>query len=340
MARPKRCWVSQECGSYHIISRTVGGDILFYDQEKEYFLNLLERFAAGFFVQIHTFAILGNHFHLLVTNLEEEADHATKKELLRRYRLLFGKHTEPPPGVYDSSGELIPDEDGGIERLRFRLSSISRFVQELKQSFSRWYNKNNNRKGYLWGDRFKSVIIEKGDAQMICSAYIDLNPVRANLSQCPEDYRWCSMGMEVRNPKRWRKLITPINILHPLSSVLKAPDIHLHRNKKAASAQKVLLDKQIHQRNWYREFVYISGGILRLDKANISPELVSAAVRYHGKIGIGDRIRYRMRNISEGIAIGSYEVIKELQKRYKRKFLRPRSLFDVNGLFVTRVLQN
>jgi hypothetical protein len=346
MGRPKRFWVSQESGSYHIISRTVGGEILFHDQEKEFFLNLLERLAAGFFVQVHTFAILGNHFHLLVTNLETEADQASKEELVRRYRRMFGKFAEPPPGVYDSSGELIPDEDGGIERLRYRLSSVSCFVQELKQTFSRWYNKNNNRKGYLWGDRFKSVLMGSGDAQVICSAYIDLNAVRANLCQCPEDYRWCGMGLEVRNPKRWRKLITPLNIALPLSNVIKAPNNHAHNHKETLSSGSVPWTEQKQQRNWYREFVYISGGISRTEKASISPELVSAAVHYHGRMGIGDCFRYRMRNISEGIAIGSYSVIAELQKKYKRKFLRPRSFLNVvnmvnmEGLFVTRVLRS
>ncbi len=338
MGRPKRCWVSQECGSYHIISRTAGGEILFHDQEKEHFLNLFERLAAGFFVQVHTFAILGNHFHLLATNLENEAEKATKEELLRRYRLIFGKDADPPPGVYDSSGQLIPDEDGGIERLRYRLSSISCFVQELKQTFSRWYNKNNNRKGYLWGDRFKSVMIEIGDAQLICSAYIDLNPVRANLSPCPEDYRWCSMGMEVRNPKRWRKLVTPLNISLPLSRVLKTPDNDT--NKDTASSVIFPWNKEKHQRNWYREFVYISGGLSRSDRASISPELVASAIRYHGRIGIGDSFRYRMRNISEGIAVGSYAVIAALQEKYRRKFIRPRSFLSVEGLFVTRVLRS
>ncbi len=86
MGRRRRQWVSQEVGSFHIISRTTGADILFFDQEKEYFMNLLEGLAAGFFVQIHAFAILGNHFHILATGMELDAQNASEKELLRRYR--------------------------------------------------------------------------------------------------------------------------------------------------------------------------------------------------------------------------------------------------------------
>ena len=82
--------------------------------------------------------------------MELEAKKASKQGLLRRYKLLYPKESEPPPGRYEPNGEIIWDEDGGIERLRERLGSISRFIQELKQTFSRWYNKTHNRKGYLW----------------------------------------------------------------------------------------------------------------------------------------------------------------------------------------------
>ena len=51
MGRSKRQWVSQLVGSFHIISRVAGGtgsDFILQDQEKEYFLELLERFSSGF----------------------------------------------------------------------------------------------------------------------------------------------------------------------------------------------------------------------------------------------------------------------------------------------------
>ncbi len=91
MPRTKRRWVSQQAGSFHIISRTAGGDILFQEEEKEYFLTLLERFAAGFFVEIHAFCVMGSHFHILATGLELEAKKASKEELFHRYRLIYPK---------------------------------------------------------------------------------------------------------------------------------------------------------------------------------------------------------------------------------------------------------
>ena len=87
---------------------------------------------------------------------------------------------------------------GWIPSLRAKLSSLSEFVREIKVGFARYYNKNHHRRGYFWGERFKSVIVENGETLINCLAYIDLNPVRAGLVERPEDYRWNSLGYHVQ----------------------------------------------------------------------------------------------------------------------------------------------
>jgi len=310
MGRPGRAWISQEVGSFHIISHLTGNDTRLDDEEKEYFLNRMEQLASGFFVDIHAFAIMGTHFHILATGLELEAKKADPEELKERYRRMYGKNVGPPEGVYAGDGTLIPDEDGGIERLRARLGNISRFVQELKQGFSRWYNKKHDRKGYLWRDRYTGVIVSKGDAQLACSTYIDLNPVRAGIVKRPEDYRWCSLGLMARKPELSRRLITLI----PVST-------------------------EENRLQWYREFVYLAGGVEKKGAARIPDELIEDVVRHHGKLGIGDCFRYRVRNICEGLAMGTHSFISDVQKRYNRKFIRPRPLLKGNVFYSTRVLR-
>ena len=63
-------------------------------------------------------------------------------------------------------------------------------MKELKERFSRWFNKRHGRRGMLWQDRYRSVLVEDGDALRTMAAYIDLNPVRAGLIDDPKDYRW------------------------------------------------------------------------------------------------------------------------------------------------------
>jgi len=305
MPRTKRKLISQYEGSYHILSRTNREYLMFDDHEKEYLFKLMTVFASGFFVNIHAFCIMGNHLHILATGMEEEAKEASYEELFCRYRSMYGEKAKPPTGSCKTYGYFQIDEDGGVERLRNRLGSISRFVQELKQTFSVWYNKRHELKGYLWHDRFKGIIIDHGDAQLVCSTYIDLNPLRAGIVKCPEDYRWSSLGLRVRNPKYADQLMS-------------------------------VCEEDL---SWYREFVYVSGGIEREGKEKISAELVEDVLKVNGVLGVRDNFKYRVKNISEGIAIGSHSFISEIQRKYNRKFIRPRAFMNTNLLFSTRVLR-
>ena len=77
------------------------------------------------------------------------------------------------------------------EQFTDRMWDLGKFMKTLKQRFTTWYNKCNGRKGTLWEDRFKSVLVEDGDALRTMSSYIDLNPVRAGIVDDPKEYRWC-----------------------------------------------------------------------------------------------------------------------------------------------------
>ncbi len=172
-------------------------------------------------------------------------------------------------------------------------------MQELKQAFARWYNARHERRGYLWGDRFKGVLVSKaGDAEVVCAAYIDLNPIRAEMVTRPEAYRWSSMGLRVRNPKRAKRLLTGLR--HP----------ELRRHGQA----------------WYRRFVYLAGALPAKGKRGTLSRAVADAVDARcGRLGITDRLRYRCLNLSEGAAIGTADFITDLQREWGRTFARARA---------------
>jgi putative transposase len=68
---------------------------------------------------------------------------------------------------------------------------ISVFIKELKGRFAQWYNQLHERCGVLWAERFKSILLEGGEALAAVAAYIELNPVRAGVCDDPKDYRYC-----------------------------------------------------------------------------------------------------------------------------------------------------
>jgi hypothetical protein len=75
-------------------------------------------------------------------------------------------------------------------------------------NFARYFNKRHKRRGYFWGDRFKSVIVDKGETLVNCLAYIDLNPSRAGITKRPEEYRWSSIGYHMQTNNKDKFLST------------------------------------------------------------------------------------------------------------------------------------
>ena len=184
MARIPRLTVDGEPVVYHVISRTALDGFVLGDVEKEYLLALIQRLSAVYFTEVLGFCLMGNHFHLLV-RMHPEAE-SSDDEIRTRFQRYYG---------VDSNRKFM---DGQIPILRAKWANLSEYVKEIKQSFSRWYNKRHGRTGFFWGERFKSVLVDNGDTLINCLAYIDLNPVRAGLVERPEDYRWCSLAYHVQ----------------------------------------------------------------------------------------------------------------------------------------------
>jgi len=311
MPRCARLHIPAELGSYHITSRVVGREFLFQEAEKEKYLSLLESFSQGFFLDLHAFCIMDNHIHLLVSSLEEEAENASVDELIKRYRLIYGETANPPIGSLDFSGTEIPDDDGGVQRLRERLGSVSRFMQEIQQRFSRWYNKRNNRVGHLWESRFHSTLFSRGESELVGASYIDLNPIRAGIVKRPEDYRWSSIGLQARDPSRFNRFVTPINTLQ---------------------------EKGENCWDWYRIFLYFAGSIKKTNAASIDPVMADEVRELHGRLNLSDKLRFRIKNLSEGIGIGAQDFIESLQSRLNHKLIQAREYIGL-ALYTTRYLR-
>jgi REP element-mobilizing transposase RayT len=187
-------------GIYHCMSRTVNGAAFFETREKEVFRKMLHQIADFSGVEVLTFCLMNNHFHLLVR--VPPAEGVSDEELLRRYRVLYPKPTRYQTASIGMMAKELHADGSEAEAIRARLlarmGDVSAFMKTLKQRFSTWFNKTHDRFGPLWADRFKSVLVEgKGYALQTMAAYIDLNPVRAGIVQDPKDYRFCGYAEAV-----------------------------------------------------------------------------------------------------------------------------------------------
>jgi len=326
MPRSKRHLISQEFGSYHIISHITDETPLFSEEEKQYLFDLMEKLAEGFFIHIHAYCIMGNHFHVLATIMELDAEKASKEELLKRYRKIYGEDADPPGGSFCCNGEVIPDGDGGIKRLRKRLGSISRFVQEFKQDFSRWYNKKHKRKGHLWRERFKGVLIDHGVAELVSSCYIDLNPVRAGITMFPEKYKWSSIGLRENKPAQAQKVLYPITPVYAFKQPNQGDELCFIR-----------VIEGINSLEWYRAFVYSCGGKEIEGKANIPKEIVESVLSCCQYLNVAGALQRKIANFSKGIALGFSLSIMKLQQSENRKRICPHYFIDSCWAATTRV---
>jgi putative transposase len=76
--------------------------------------------------------------------------------------------------------------------------SLSKIMQWIKGNFAKKWNRENNTKGHLWGERFFSRIIESEEGFEIVSRYIDENPVKANLVKEAGEWQWGGLFHRLR----------------------------------------------------------------------------------------------------------------------------------------------
>lgn len=284
--RTRRLKISDGAAYYHVISRTVLGLRLFEDTDKEVLRKMIRKVALFCGIEVLTYCIMGNHFHILIK--VPETKRLTDSELVARF-----VHLYPQPTKYQLlSPEMLKRklQAGGEEaealRQKYlsRMGDLSQFMKLLKQRFAIWYHKNHGTYGTLWADRFKSVLVEgKASALSVVSAYIDLNPVRAGLVSDPKDYRFCGYAEAVAGS---RESLTGLEMV-------------IGSGGKALSAYRVLL--------------FGVGSAPREGEAPriTREEALKVMERQKGELSTAVLLRCRMRYFTDGVIIGSKQFVRE-----------------------------
>lgn len=70
--------------------------------------------------------------------------------------------------------------------------SISLLFQSLGRMYVSYINTKYQRSGTLWEGRHKGNVVESDSYFLTCMKYIELNPVRAHMVECPSDCPWSS----------------------------------------------------------------------------------------------------------------------------------------------------
>ena len=113
----------------------------------------------------------------------EDADFEKYLELLKRYKKKYKFK------MY--AWCLMPNHVHLILELN-KPAELAKVMQGLNLAYSRWFNRKYGKVGHLWQGRFKSMLIDKDKYAFDCINYVEINPVRSNLTQSPLDYAWSS----------------------------------------------------------------------------------------------------------------------------------------------------
>jgi REP element-mobilizing transposase RayT len=290
MPRIARMIVKGEPVVYHVVSRTALDGYVLRDVEKEYLFDLIKRLSSIYFTEILGLCLMGNHFHLLVRMHTE--DEYSDEEIKMRFAL------------YYENGEKRELYEGQIPYFREKWGNLSEYMKEVKQSFSRFYNKLHHRKGFFWSERFKSVIVDDGETLINCLAYIDLNPVRAGIVTRAEDYRWCSLGYHVQSDNRGGFLSLDFGL-----------------REFGVKDEKARL-------GYYRRFVY----------EKISPDSAEKEKEKDFEIRTVDRFRYRSRYFTDSGIIGTKAFVNRFYQEFRDRFSsrhekRPKVVQGLKGIY-------
>ena len=130
MPRYARMVMKGEVAVYHVMSRTALDDYPFDDIDKDKFVEILQKFSSIYFVEVLGYCIMGNHIHALIRMFPDS--YYTDSDIRERFAL--------------NNVESAVFDDDWLPKYREKWSSLAKFMLEVKQTFSRYYNKTYNRR--------------------------------------------------------------------------------------------------------------------------------------------------------------------------------------------------
>jgi putative transposase len=312
---------------YHCISRVVNRDFVFGDDEKEAFVRLMRVYERLCGLRVVTYCVMSNHFHVLVGVPKKPEMMPANGELIATVRASLGDLAATNL-EYDleqaAKIKSVKWEEEIRERYLRRMWDVSSFMKTLKQRFTQWFNKRHKRKGTLWEDRFRSVLVQSaGEPVAAMAAYIDLNPIRAEMVEDPQEYRWSGYGAAMGGDPLAVEGLREIDKIRYSEA---AYALTAERSEKAHSEVVVPLRTSVEVLEGYRTLLYGRGeerGVAEDGSAlkkGFTREESQRVVAEGGRLPQAAYLRCRVRYFTDGAVIGSRSFVNEVFTNLKDRF--------------------
>ena len=197
---------------YHCVSRCVrraflcGDDAqtgMNFDHRRQWIEDRILELPTLFAIDVAGFAIMSNHYHVVLHIDEARAAAWSDREVVERWTQLFKGPlliqrflTEGAEALSEAERDAVKEQ---IEVYRERLCNLSWFMKSLNEFIARKANAEDQVKGHFWESRFKSQALLDEQALLAALVYVDLNPIRAGMAETPETSDFTSVQARIRD---------------------------------------------------------------------------------------------------------------------------------------------
>jgi REP element-mobilizing transposase RayT len=198
----------QDTPYYHVVSRCVRRAWLWgfddyagkdYSHRKAWVLDRLRELSGVFAIDICAWAVLSNHYHLVLRVDQERGRRLTAEEVVERWTRLFSLPVLLERWQQGLCGEAERAVvDALIGDWRARLCDVSWYMRCLNEHLARRANAEDQCKGRFWEGRFRSQALLDEAGLLTAMAYVDLNPIRAGIAATPEESDFTSIEARIK----------------------------------------------------------------------------------------------------------------------------------------------
>ncbi len=210
MTQPRKTLVCvEQTPYYHCIGRCVrraflcGFDALTrrsFEHRRAWMRERLALLTQVFAVDLCAYALMSNHYHLVLKLCPARVDTWSDVEVIDRWLQVFSGTSLMRR--YRRGDSLSTAEQETVAKIlaewRRRLSDLSWFMRSLNEHIARQANAEDGCKGHFWEARFKSQALLDDIALLQGMVYVDLNPIRAAMASGVEDSHYTAAQQRFR----------------------------------------------------------------------------------------------------------------------------------------------
>ncbi len=308
-----------------------------YDYRKQWIVSRLKFLSYVYAIDICAYAVMSNHYHVVLHVDKDRADSWSYEEVAERWMQLYKGHSLVDQWLTDPdavSHAVWLEVKKILEDWRERLYDISWFMRGVNETIARMANQEEGCKGRFWEGRFRSQALLDEVALLSCMAYVDLNPIRADMAKDLVESNFTSIQQRLRD-----YAVRKQNKTASESKVIKKVEQHTALKEelglaKQPEAKLMTFDgssrTSIHAalpftRTDYFDLVDTTGRIIREDKAGFIPSEIPPILdrfgiqpdhwikhvkhfqrRYGRAAGAADKLKFYAKSISGLVTAGKW----------------------------------